>query len=233
MSDDFLSRWSRRKRAAEERKDAPPAPAAQAPRDEAGADRQMAARPTAPQTGPAASGDAGVFDITRLPSLDTITAASDITPFMQPGVPAALTRAALRRAWSADPAIRDFVGLAENSWDFTASDSIAGFGPLGSEEAKQLLARFLDVETQRATEPEASSPSATQESEAQDTIAAQKPDESASKAQASSHQQDEQHDDAASSLQRSEENGESGAAQQSDASQQFAQRRPHGGALPQ
>jgi Protein of unknown function (DUF3306) len=41
-----------------------------------------------------------------------------------------LTRAALRRVWSADPKIRDFVGLSENSWDFNDPDAIAGFGRL-------------------------------------------------------------------------------------------------------
>ena len=36
------------------------------------------------------------------------------------GVPAELTRAALRRVWAADPTIRDFVGLADYAWDFNA-----------------------------------------------------------------------------------------------------------------
>src|SRR5207245_615081 len=59
------------------------------------------------------------------------------------GVPAALTRAALRRAWSADPAIRDFIGLSENSWDFTAPGGVAGFGPLTAEDARRLLAQAI------------------------------------------------------------------------------------------
>jgi hypothetical protein len=63
--------------------------------------------------------------------------------FMQPGVPEALSRAALRRAWSADPAIRDFIGLAENSWDFTASDGMHGFGALDPADAKRLLAQLF------------------------------------------------------------------------------------------
>jgi hypothetical protein len=41
-----------------------------------------------------------------------------------------LARAALRRAWANDPAIRDFVGVAENQWDFNDPDAIPGFGPL-------------------------------------------------------------------------------------------------------
>jgi len=53
-------------------------------------------------------------------------------------VPADLTRAALRRAWSTDPAIRDFIGLSENSWDFNAQDGVPGFGSL----TPQRLARM-------------------------------------------------------------------------------------------
>ena len=65
--------------------------------------------------------------------------------FLQPGVPAALSSAALRRAWSADPAIRDFIGLSENSWDFTAPDSIHGFGPLApTDDVKRLLAQVFN-----------------------------------------------------------------------------------------
>jgi hypothetical protein len=58
-------------------------------------------------------------------------------------VPADLSRAALRRAWVADPAIRDFVGLAENAWDFTAPDGVPGFGPLRAIDDVQRLAAQL------------------------------------------------------------------------------------------
>jgi len=53
----------------------------------------------------------------ELPSVDTITVDTDIRAFLKSRVPAELTRAALRRAWSSDPAIRDFIGIAENQWD--------------------------------------------------------------------------------------------------------------------
>jgi Protein of unknown function (DUF3306) len=89
----------------------------------------------APHEASAATPPAPAFDPTTLPSLESITAESDIRAFLAPGVPAELTHAALRRAWSADPAIRDFVGLAENAWDFTAPNAITGFGPLEMTEA--------------------------------------------------------------------------------------------------
>jgi hypothetical protein len=34
------------------------------------------------------------------------------------------------RVMWADPAIRDFIGLSENGWDFAKPESIPGFGPL-------------------------------------------------------------------------------------------------------
>ena len=68
---------------------------------------------------------------------------SNIRGFLEAGVPGDLTRAALRRAWSSDPAIRDFVGLSENSWDFNAPGTMAGFGPIDGEEVERLLTQLL------------------------------------------------------------------------------------------
>jgi uncharacterized protein DUF3306 len=70
------------------------------------------------------------FDLASLPSIESIAAHTDIAAFLNTGVPAELTRAALRRAWATDPAIRDFIGIAENQWDFNDPNGIPGFGPL-------------------------------------------------------------------------------------------------------
>ncbi len=70
------------------------------------------------------------FDPASLPSIETIVADTDIRGFLQCGVPAELTRAALRRAWASDPAIRDFIGIAENQWDFNDPTAMPGFGPM-------------------------------------------------------------------------------------------------------
>lgn len=75
------------------------------------------------------------FDPTTLPSIDSITADTDIVAFLKSGVPAALTRAALRRAWTSDPAIREFIGIAENQWDFNDPKGMAGFGRLDASES--------------------------------------------------------------------------------------------------
>jgi uncharacterized protein DUF3306 len=116
MSDEeFLKRWSRRKQEAkEEAKTAEPTPP---PPVEAVVTTPAA--PTEPE-----------IDLSKLPSIESITAGTDITEFLRKGIPAELSRAALRRAWAADPAIRDFVGLAENAWDFTDPDAMPGFGAL-------------------------------------------------------------------------------------------------------
>ena len=122
----FVSRWSRLKRESELRRKrkselresaAPLAAAATTPANE---DEPAETRTPATPT----------FDPASLPSIDSITASTDIRIFLQSGVPAELTEAALRRAWVSDPTIRDFIGIAENQWDFTNPTTIPGFGPL-------------------------------------------------------------------------------------------------------
>jgi hypothetical protein len=112
--EEFLKRWSRRKQ--------------EAKAGEKSAEKASLPAETA-EAAPAASPEPEI-DLTKLPSLDSIDAATDITAFLQKGIPAELGRAALRRVWAADPAIRDFVGLAENAWDFTDPNAMPGFGPL-------------------------------------------------------------------------------------------------------
>ena len=137
----FLTRWSRRKRETEEdsAREAEQDPAPSTPDAETGVS-PAPAKPSAPDAEPA-------FDPASLPPLESIVANSDIRAFLRPGVPAGLTRAALRRAWSADPAIRDFIGLSENSWDFTAPDGVPGFGPLDPAEVPRLLAEVFGTDT--------------------------------------------------------------------------------------
>jgi Protein of unknown function (DUF3306) len=84
-----------------------------------------------------------LFDVANLPPIESIDTASNIRPFLASGVPVDLTRAALRRAWSTDLAIRDFVDLSENSWDFNAP-GVPGFGPLTTDDARGLLARVME-----------------------------------------------------------------------------------------
>ena len=129
----FLARWSRRKRAA-----APDARERPKPENAGGG---AASRASAAALSP---GEAQpLFDAASLPPIDSIVAGSDISAFLAAGVPADLTRAALRRVWSSDPMIRDFVGLSENSWDFNAPGAMPGFGPIDKEEVARLVTRLL------------------------------------------------------------------------------------------
>ncbi len=128
--DDFLKRWSRRKREVAE---------AEKPKAETADVVSGPANNGIPEKPPAE------FDPATLPPVESITAISDITAFLRAGVPPELTRAALRRVWVADPAIRDFVGLAENAWDFTDPNAMPGFGPLEStDEVRRMIARIVD-----------------------------------------------------------------------------------------
>ena len=94
----FLSRWSRQKRAE---------------------NKSVAPEETN-------SAEAPTVDLSKLPNIDELTADSDIAAFMQKGIPEALQQLALRRMWSLDPGIRDFVEVAENQWDFNAAGGIYG-----------------------------------------------------------------------------------------------------------
>jgi hypothetical protein len=130
MSDEnFLARWSRRKRETTA-VDSPP--------------QIEPAGPPNPAPTPVTA-EKDEVDLSSLPSLESITGETDITAFLRKGIPQDLSRAALRRAWETDPAIRDFVGLAENAWDFNDPNAMPGFGPLDytEEQVAALVNRIV------------------------------------------------------------------------------------------
>ncbi len=97
-------------------------------------------------------------------------AKTDLRAFLGKGVPAELTVAALRRGWSADPAIRDFIGLSENSWDFNDPGGIPGFGTLEPEEIQRLLARLTGAdETNEVAAPASAAPLSSEQATSQPT----------------------------------------------------------------
>jgi hypothetical protein len=159
----FLGRWSRRKIEAERQtpddaREEQVATHVPEPKDDnktlapAG---DAAAQPDGRDKAPAPADAKPVFDITSLPSLESITAATDVRAFLSPGVPAELTRAALRRAWITDPAIRNFKGLAENDWDFTDPTAMPGFTDLPADyDVKKLVAQIFG-EQDKAADPAA------------------------------------------------------------------------------
>ena len=144
--ENFIARWSRRKResAEEEAEATKPAAASDVPDETAHTDDDRGQASGVPPARSGASEPASEFDWTKLPPVETITAESDIRAFLQAGVPPELTRAALRRAWAADPKIRDFVGLADYDWDFNTPGAIAGFGPLEmSDEVRRQVVQMI------------------------------------------------------------------------------------------
>src|SRR5690348_15705288 len=85
--DRFLSRWSQRKRLAAE-------------------EARKAAEATPAPAEPAAEEEP--FDLSLLPDLESLTPETDISLFMQKGVPDELRNLALRKMWALDPAIRNY-----------------------------------------------------------------------------------------------------------------------------
>ncbi|GJD94941.1 DUF3306 domain-containing protein [Methylobacterium iners] len=115
MSDGFLGRWSRRKREIIEAEGkAPEVAAPDAPLEEG-------SEPDA-ETAEA---------IAALPPIESLTAESDIGQFLRAGVPHVLRNAALRRMWSLDPSIRDYLCEArEYAYDWNVVGGVPGQGPL-------------------------------------------------------------------------------------------------------
>jgi hypothetical protein len=142
MSDEqFLARWSRRKQEAKADHAEP------APEDATEAHGSASSNCAAAEPVPAAT------ELSNLPPIESIDAATDITAFLRKGIPQEVSRAALRRAWSADPAIRDFVGLAESAWDFNDPNAMAGFGALDYSAAQiDALVRRIVGGVVKATE---------------------------------------------------------------------------------
>ncbi|MDX0430804.1 DUF3306 domain-containing protein [Sinorhizobium medicae] len=153
-SENSLARWSRRKLAAR-REQEPAAPELeQASGDVAENDDPVAScpEPNLPET--KAAELEGAETVEPLPRLDDLTAESDVAAFLKKGVPMALKHAALRKVWSLDPGIRDFVGPSEYAWDFNKVASMGGFGPL---DANETVVGFLSKAARAVdtlTEPE-------------------------------------------------------------------------------
>ncbi|QCI67909.1 DUF3306 domain-containing protein [Phreatobacter stygius] len=150
----FLSRWSRRKRA--------PEPAVEA------------VTPGEPQTAPSAGEAAKALEdlIAELPAIQDLVAGQDLSAFMRPGVPLDLRNQALRRMWSIDPAIRDFVGEAlDYAYDYNTPGAISGFGPLtaGADQVRAVLDGFDRVLA--GTPGESGAPSESGAKTGQDPIA--------------------------------------------------------------
>lgn len=98
-----------------------------------------------------------------LPPLESLGPGSDLRPFLRPGVPAALRGAALRRVWSTDPAIRDYIGPADYAWDWNTPGGVPDYSETLSVSAERIEAEvarmFAGLDPPKpeadASEPEA------------------------------------------------------------------------------
>lgn len=145
MSADFLSRWSRRKQ--EARRDGvvpealPEAQADSVPPAQTGAPAEPVAVPDDPDLAP--------DEIAALPRIEDLTPESDLSAFLRKGVPEGLRNAALRRMWSLDPAIRDFVGEARDyAWDWNTPGGVPGTGDLLPGQDVQAMVRQVFGESE-------------------------------------------------------------------------------------
>jgi hypothetical protein len=156
--ENFLARWSRRKQEAERPVETPE----DAKPEDRAAGEPAASSDTTPAAEPIAKGEPQL-DLSALPSIDSIDAATDVRAFLQKGVPVELTRAALRRAWAADPNIRDFIEVAENQWDFATGKDLSGFGPLdlSDDVRRRLVAEIFG--DRRSDDPAHESPAEAKE----------------------------------------------------------------------
>ena len=148
-ADGFLARWSRRKRSSTSRKLSSPRTSSADDAAEATVSAPLRQEAGEPRIEPP-----------PLPPIESLDAASDITPFLARGVPVELTRQALRKAWQSDPVIRDFVGLSENAWDFNAPDGVPGFGSLTQAEVRRLVERVIGKSDSADPSPDTSRPAA-------------------------------------------------------------------------
>jgi Protein of unknown function (DUF3306) len=134
----FLARWTRRKQEAK----AAPAQTPDAPQE------APSATPATPQ---AAGAEAMELP---LPSLDDVVAGGDVSVFLQAHVPESLRNAALRKLWTTDPAIRDFIEMADYQWNFNDPDSIPGWSSTLPGVDVQALARRIFGEAEPKAEAE-------------------------------------------------------------------------------
>jgi hypothetical protein len=144
-TDGFLSRWSRRKQEARNTEPLRSDPVPPQAEPGAPATTPETALPSAGVPVSASEQQSEADLIARLPSLDELTADMDLSVFLQEGVPEVLRKAALRRMWSLDPKIRDYVSEArEYAYDWNTPGGVPGLAPLpASEEIARMAARIV------------------------------------------------------------------------------------------
>lgn len=151
MSGGFLSRWARLKAEAQA-PDLSSDPAAPDLAPEVADQPEASAVPAVPEdAAPAeAAAEEEAFDPADLPDVESLTAESDYSVFMDARVPEDLRNSALRKLWTSDPvyAVRD--GLNDYDEDYrtatlvgsavrTIYDAVRGYAPAEEEPEQDVL----------------------------------------------------------------------------------------------
>lgn len=130
MSENFLSRWSKRKIEDSERS----------------AETSV---PAEAETIPDEAESISPEEIAALPPVESVNSAEDLMVFLRQGIPVALRMAALRKLWVLDPDIRNFVGDARDyAWDWNVPGGVPVSGPLepGTDVGSMVRKIFGDIE---------------------------------------------------------------------------------------
>ena len=149
---DFFSRWSKRKRAIVREN-----PPTTVPVGSEAVGGEAVESESAPLAGELSEGETlSREELAKLPSLDSLTAQTDLTQFLRAGVPMVMRKAALRRMWSLDTNIRDYVSEArEYAYDWNVVGGVPGNGPLlPTDDIKAMLRDIFDGTPDEKIEPE-------------------------------------------------------------------------------
>ena len=144
MSDDFLSRWSRRKRDAGGASEAEPAPTvAEAPPVEV------------PE-----EDEAELLARLGLKHPDEMGAGDDFAAFLKAAVPQHLKTLALRRLWRSNPTLACLDGLNDYDGDFTGTGVPAGGLKTSYQVGRGLLRQIAEVAEDGVSEAPVEAPAA-------------------------------------------------------------------------
>ncbi len=140
--DDFLSRWSRRKRAVTKEKSDPRLD------PESQADAEV---PEQVQNSEAPEEDeATLLERLNLPVPETLTEGDDFSAFMKAGVPEFLRKRALRVLWRSNPVLANLDGLNDYDEDFTAPELTQKVLATGYQVGRGFVKKVLEPEESEA-----------------------------------------------------------------------------------
>jgi hypothetical protein len=115
-SDDFLSRWSRRKRYATDEGD----------EEHSAAPTDFAREDLAGTTEPDPESDRRLLDQLGLKDPDDLLPGNEFSAFLKAAIPNHLKQRALRRLWSSNPVLANLDGLNDYDGDFTGGTVPSG-----------------------------------------------------------------------------------------------------------